>query len=378
VTETGTSTRASFAAKTLAAVVQPSTIGQLGRYRLIKSLGVGGQAEVFKARYSGPGGFERTVVVKRILPSSCEDPDLLRMFAAVARILGLLHHPNVVQAFDVGESDGTLFLVLEFVDGPSLGRLMAALRNAKRRLPAAFAAHFALEVCRALDYVHRLRDSDGQPLNVIHRDVTPSNIVLTSTGSLKLLDFGIAKYESSEIQTRHRSIKGKPAYVAPEAIEGRAFDCRVDLFSVGVVLHEMLTLTPLFGADHDLAILHKVLQMPIPRPSETRPDVPPALDAIVMKALQRDPALRYGSAAEMARDLDEFVVGSRLHVDEVVTFLRAAEPILNAPRPSIASLRGDPVGTMTTEPAAEKTKFDFVNRLRMSPLGRLFFGRDKH
>ena len=352
-------------------------LGQLGRYRLIRSLGVGGQAEVFKARYSGPGGFERTVVVKRILPANCEDPDFLRMFAAEAKILGMLHHPNVVHAYDVGESDGALFLVLEYVDGPSLGRLMRALRSAARPLPAPFAAHFAREVCRALDYVHRLRDSDGEPMNVIHRDVTPSNIVLTSTGSLKLLDFGIAKYESSEVQTRHRTIKGKPAYVAPEAIEGRPFDARVDLFSVGVVLHELLTLSPLFGADHDLAILHKVMEMPVKRPSETRPDVPPELDAIVMKALERDPALRYASAAEMVRDLDAFVVGAQLHVDDVVRFLRDIEPLLNPPRVSAAALGLPSMGEMATETAAPPTKSDFMQRLRMSPLGRLFFGRSK-
>ena len=368
---------ASVAESSSSATRGESTIGQLGRYRLVKSLGVGGQAEVFKARYSGPGGFERTVVVKRILPANCEDPEFLKMFAAEARILGMLHHPNVVQAYDVGESGGTLFLVLEYVDGPSLGRLMRALRSAKRPLPAAFAGHFALEICRALDYVHRLCDSDGAPLNVIHRDVTPSNIVLTSTGSLKLLDFGIAKYESSEVETRQRTIKGKPAYVAPEAIEGRGVDARSDLFSVGVVLHEMLTLSPLFGGDHDLAVLHKVMEMPIRPPSETRPDVPPALDAVVMKALQRDPALRYASAAEMARDLDGFVVGAQLHVDEVVDFLREIEPLLNPPRPSIASLRAAVVGTMATEAAAPTTQVDLMHRLRMSPLGRLFSGRKK-
>jgi serine/threonine-protein kinase len=289
----------------------------------------------------------------------------------------MLHHPNVVQAYDVGESDGALFLVLEYVDGPSLGRLMRALRNAARPLPVPFAAHFAREVCRALDYVHRLRDSDGEPMNVIHRDVTPSNIVLTSTGSLKLLDFGIAKYDSSEVQTRHRTIKGKPAYVAPEAIEGHPFDARVDLFSVGVVLHEMLTLSPLFGADHDLAILHKVLEMQIRRPSETNRDVPPELDAIVMKALQRDPALRYASAAEMVRDLDGFVVGTHLHVDDVSRFLREIEPLLNPPRVSIAALGASPIGTIATEPAVPATKLDLVYRLRMSPLGRLFFGPSK-
>jgi serine/threonine protein kinase len=242
-------------------------IGQLGRYRLIRSLGVGGQAEVFQANYSGPGGFERTVVIKRVLPANCQDPEFLRMFAAEARILGMLHHPNVVQAYDVGESDGALFLVLEYVDGPSLAHLLRALRTAAHPLPLAIAAYFAREICRALDYVHGLHDGDGAALNVIHRDVTPSNIALTRDGSLKLLDFGIARYESSTVQTRDRTVKGKPAYLAPEAIDGRPFDRRVDLFSVGVVLHEMLTLSPLFRADHDLAILHKVMEMPIPPPS---------------------------------------------------------------------------------------------------------------
>jgi len=377
VNTAGTSVGASAADTPSPANASESTIGQLGRYRLIKSLGVGGQAEVFKARYSAPGGFERTVVVKRILPGNCEDPDFLRMFAAEAKILGMLHHPNVVQAYDVGESDGALFLVLEYVDGPSLGRLMRALQSAKRRLPAPFAAHFARELCRALDYVHGLHNSDGEPMKVIHRDVTPSNVLLTSTGSLKLLDFGIAKYESSEVQTRHRTIKGKPAYVAPEAIEGHSFDARVDLFSVGVVLHELLTLSPLFGADHDLAVLHKVLEMPIRRPSETNPDVPPELDAIVMKALQRDPALRYASAAEMVRDLDTFVVGAQLHVDDVIRFLREIEPLLNPPRVSIAALRAASMGEMATEPAAAPTRMDFMHRLRVSPVGRLFFGREK-
>ena len=141
----------------------PRALGQLGQYRLIKYLGVGGQAEVFKANYSGPGGFERTVVVKRILPANCEDPEFLRMFAAEARILGLLHHPNVIQAYDVGEIDGALFLVLEYADGPSLGRLMRALRSAARPFPVAIAAYFAREVCRALDYVHGLCNSDGEP-----------------------------------------------------------------------------------------------------------------------------------------------------------------------------------------------------------------------
>jgi serine/threonine-protein kinase len=345
-------------------------IGQLGRYRLIKALGVGGQAEVFKANYSGPGGFERTVVIKRVLPGNDQDPEFLRMFTAEAKILGMLHHPNVVQAYDVGESGGSLFLVLEYVDGPTLAHLMRALRAAGQPMPLAVAAYFAREICRALDYVHSLHDPDGTAMNVIHRDVTPSNIALTRTGSLKLLDFGIAKYETSDVKTRDRAVKGKPAYLAPEAIDGRPFDRRIDLFSVGVVLHEMLTSTPLFRADHELAVLHRVMEMPIPLPSASRPDVPAALDAIVMKALERDPDRRYSTAAAMARDLDSFVVTEQLLVEDVVAFLRRVEPLLTPPRAAVEELRAAAAAALPTK-VVTRTKRDLFRRLRMSLFARL-------
>jgi eukaryotic-like serine/threonine-protein kinase len=355
-----------------------TAVNQLGRYRLLRSLGIGGMAEAFKASYSGPGGFERTVVVKRILPANCEDPEFVRMFMAEAKILGMLHHPNVVQVYDFGESDGSLFLVLEYVDGPSLGRLLKALRNAKRPVPLAIAAHFGHEVCRALDYVHGLRTSDGEPMNVIHRDVTPSNVVLTSTGSVKLLDFGIAKYAASEAATEHQTIKGKPAYLAPEIIEGYPFDGRSDLFSLGVILYETLTLAPLFAGDTDLSTLHRVLEMPISPPSWARTDVPTELDKIVMKALERDPARRFPSAAEMGRALEEFVVASKLRNDDVVAFMRDAEPLMPPPRANLQGLSAAPsVGTMPTAPEAEDTKLDLGLRIRMSPLGRLFGSREK-
>jgi serine/threonine-protein kinase len=352
---------------TTAEIGAAPALGQLGRYRLIKALGVGGQAEVFKANYSGPGGFERTVVIKRVLPGNDQDPEFLRMFTSEAKILGMLHHPNVVQAYDVGESDGALFLVLEYVDGPSLAHLLRALRAAAKPLPLGVAAYFAREICRALDYVHGLHDAEGAPLNVIHRDVTPSNIALTRAGSLKLLDFGIAKYESSNVKTRDRTVKGKPAYLAPEAIDGRPFDRRVDLFSVGVVLHEMLLLAPLFAADHELAVLHKVMEMPIPPPSASRADVPPALDAIVMKALERDPKKRYATAAQMAHDLDDFVVASRLRVDDVVRFLRSVEPLLAPPRAALDELRAAAEALPTQ--VARRTKRDLFRRLRLSLFG---------
>ena len=182
-------------------------------------------------------------------------------------------------------------------------------------MPIVIAAHFAHEICRALDYVHSLQGSDGEPMRVVHRDVTPSNIVLTSAGALKLLDFGVARYSATAAFSEHGAIRGKAAYLAPEALRGDPIDGRVDIFALGVVLHEMLTLKDLFASESNLGTLHKVLEMEIPRPSAARADVPAELDAIVMKALQRDPARRYASAAEMARDLNEFVVSARLRTD---------------------------------------------------------------
>src|SRR6185369_15844793 len=270
-------------------IVIPTVAARIGKYELVEPLGVGGMAEVFKARCTGAGGFERLVVIKKILPAHCQDPDFLRMFIAEAKILGMLHHPNVIQAYDFGEEDGVLFLVLEYADGPSLMRTLGALRAARRPMPPAIAAHFAHELCRALDYVHGLRGSDDEPLGVIHRDVTPGNVVLTSSGGLKLLDFGVARYSASVARSEHGTLKGKAAYLAPEALAGRDIDHRVDIFSVGAVLHEMLTGDALFAAGSHLETIWRILEAPVPRPSSLRSGISRDLDAVVMKALERDP-----------------------------------------------------------------------------------------
>jgi serine/threonine protein kinase len=364
----------------------PSNTGQgraakLGRYELIEPLGVGGMAEVWRARTVGPGGFERQVVIKRIQPVHGNDPEFVRMFVDEAKILGMLHHPNVVQAYDFGDDDGTLFLALEYVDGPSVSRVLRALRGADRRMPPAVAAYLAREVCRALDYVHNLVGPDGDPLKIVHRDVTPSNIVLTSSGGVKLLDFGVAKFKSSEQLTKAGTVKGKPAYLAPEQLEGKKIDSRVDLFALGVVLHEMLSLEHLFAGDSDLITVKKVMEMKIPAPSSKRPDVPPELDAIVMKALERDRGRRYRTAAEMARELDDFVVSSRLHVNEVVAFIEGIEAEGRArrtPRPLV--LRAPPaqaerIGAPALRQPAERTIKDLALPRRMTMLGRHFWAR---
>jgi serine/threonine-protein kinase len=337
-------------------------------------------AEAYKARTTGPSGFERTVVIKRIHPDYSDDPEFVSMFVAEARILGLLHHANVVQVYDFGEADDNLFLVLEFVDGPSIGKVMKRLVGAKRTMPPAIAAFFACEVCRALDYVHTLRDGDGATLDIIHRDVTPSNIALTSTGGVKLLDFGVAKYGRSGVRTRARRVKGKPAYLAPEAVEGKAIDARVDIFSLGVVLHEMLTLKNLFAGDDDLITIRKTLTMPIDPPSRDRVDVPPALDAIVLKALSRDLAGRYATASDMAHDLHEVVLASGLRPEEIAAFIREAMsgdpaaiavPRLGHGEPSTSE--GDTV-VLKGRRAGVARAPGAVSRFRSSRLARFLFG----
>jgi serine/threonine-protein kinase len=295
---------------------------RMGRYELLHPLGIGGMAEVFKARALGPGGFARDVVIKRILPAHGDDPEFIRMFVDEAKLLGLLHHPNIVDVYDFGEDDGVLFLALEYVEGPSLSRILRTLRAANRKTPPAIVAYVAREVCRALDHVHRLRDRDGRALDAIHRDVTPSNIIVTAAGGVKLLDFGVSTFKDAVQITKAGTVKGKPAYLAPEQLEGKPIDGRVDLFALGIVMHEMLSLQHLFAGDSDLGTVKKIMEMQIASPSVTRADVPHALGDIVMRALERDRDRRFANAAEMARALDEFLVSSRLHIDDVAAFVR--------------------------------------------------------
>ena len=307
---------------------------RLGRYELLYPLGVGGMAEIYKARALGPAGYARDVVIKRILPAHGDDLDFVRMFEAEANILGRLHHPNVVEVYDFGRDGGLPYLALEYVDGPSLSRVLRTLRAANRMMPAGIAAFVGREISRALDYVHNLEDASGSRLDVIHRDVTPSNIVLAATGGVKLLDFGVATFRTAGQISKSGTVKGKPAYLAPEQLEGKPLDGRVDLFALGIVMHEMLSLQHLFAGDSDLGTVKKLMEMEIPSPAARRDDVPPALEAIVMRALERDRRRRFASASEMSQALDDFVVASKLHVEGVGAFVRGSD------RPTRVASRG--------------------------------------
>jgi serine/threonine-protein kinase len=300
-------------------------------------------AEVFKARMTGPAGFCRDVVLKRLLPRTNDDQEFVNMFADEARILGALNHPNVVQAFDFGTDDLEPFLVLEYVEGPSLSRV---LRKGRPVAPA-IVAYIGREICRALEHVHGAADTDGTPLRLVHRDVTPSNVIVTPAGAVKLLDFGIARSAKAIQPTRAGVVKGKAAYLAPEQLTGATeIDGRVDLFALGTVLYELLTAERLFTGDNDLVTMHRVLHLKIAAPSRRSPAVPRALERIVMRALARDPAKRYASAAAMARDLDDVVLAARLHVDDVAGFVRDVERAKPAPSPRVG--RAEVEGALPT------------------------------
>jgi serine/threonine protein kinase len=277
------------------------------KYRLTEKIGSGGMAEVFRATGEGPDGFERPFVIKRIHPRLSEAPEFVRMFVHEAKICARLIHPNIVQVFELAYQDGAHYMVMEPVEGMDMGWLLKRRRERPHEsLSPAFVAEVGRQVCRGLEFAHTLTSADGEPLKIVHRDVTPPNIMVAWNGAVKILDFGIARAAEAirPSLTDPGMVKGKMSYVAPELLEGKTADARSDLFSLGVVLHELLTGKQLFAGQNDLETLNQVKGMAIPRPSAHNPGVKPALDGVVMKALARDPDKRYGSAGEMGDELE--------------------------------------------------------------------------
>ncbi|GMU58566.1 MAG: hypothetical protein AMXMBFR34_03290 [Myxococcaceae bacterium] len=275
----------------------------VGKYVLGDRLGVGGMAEVFLATYSPEGGFERKVAVKRILPSYSENSESVALFRREAELGAMLAHPNIVQVLDFGTDGSTYFLAMEYVEGLSLSRLLSWCRQTDTRLPLPAAVTIAWMVSEATDYIHSRTSPTGTMLKLVHRDLNPPNILISRIGEVKLGDFGIARASTSEQLTAAGILRGKVGYSAPEQLLDQPYDSRADLFSLGVTLHETLTARRLFTGETDVAVYRACLETPIPRPSESRPDVPPALDAVVMGLLERALDRRTQSAHEVVTKL---------------------------------------------------------------------------
>ncbi len=280
-----------------------------GRYVLTERIGTGGMAEIFRAVTVGTEGFRRVLVVKRIRKSLDASSEFLRMFFDEAKISALLNHPYIVQIYDFGQIDGAYFLAMEHVDGRDLGNVLRRLKAAGKLLHPSTAALIASQVAQGLHHAHTLQSADGQPFNIVHRDVNPSNVMLLRTGIVKILDFGIAKASAAagKAQTRATVIKGKLGYLSPEQARCEILDGRSDVFSLGATLWEMLTGDKLFSGATDFERIRNVLEAPIALPSKYRDGIPLALDRIVMRALDRDLGRRYRTAEEMGEQLDDYL-----------------------------------------------------------------------
>ncbi len=279
---------------------------RFGKYLLVGELAVGGMAEVFLAVQKGLEGFVKVVVIKRVLPHFSTNAEFIRMFVDEARLAARLEHPNIVRTYEFGEVNGQYFTVMEYLPGEDLSKALNNLAISRQMMPFNIAAGIVSQVCAGLSFAHQLTDTAGRPLSLVHRDVNPANIILTYTGEVKLIDFGVAKTATNK-ETLNGTIKGKIAYMAPEQLLSRGVDQRSDVFSAGVVLWEVLTGRPLFMRDSEAATLYAIMNDPIPPPSRIRPDVPKALDAIVERALARTPVDRYESAEEMGNALEDFL-----------------------------------------------------------------------
>ena len=282
-----------------------------GRYRLVERIALGGMAEIFKAKVFGAHGFERTLVVKRILPQLAQDAEFVRMFIDEAKVMGQLNHPKIVQVLDFGEVNGQYYIAMEHVDGIDGLALLRLCADRRCRPTTAVAVHVISEVLDALDYSHALKDEQGVPLGIVHRDITPSNIFISTRGDVKLGDFGIARAALREENTQVGVLKGKYGYMSPEQVSGDIVDHRADVFSAGVVLAELLIIRRLFTARNELDILLQVRDAQLDRLSRYGERIPKDLRAILEAALSRDPALRYQNAADFRDALLRYLYDNR-------------------------------------------------------------------
>lgn len=291
---------------------------RFGKYVLLRRLAVGGMAELFIALQRS-AAFEKLIVIKRILPEKTTDELFVRMLLKEARIAATLNHPNIVQTFDAGDVDGRYYIAMEHVHGEDLRAVVRGTRKSgRKRMPLEHALAIVLGVCAGLAHAHEKRGLKGEPLDIVHRDVTPHNVVVSYAGDVKLVDFGIAKGDdgSSAETTQVGQIKGKAPYMSPEQALGMPIDARSDLFAVGILLFELSTGKRLFKAANDFETLKLIVDSDYPTPSQVDPDYPPALEWIVMKALARKPEHRYQTARELLGDLEAFVREEKLAVTQ--------------------------------------------------------------
>jgi serine/threonine protein kinase len=289
---------------------------RLGKYELLERIALGGMAEVYRARQEGPAGFEKELVVKRILPQHARDEQFIEMFLDEARLAVRLAHPNIVQIIELGYEDGSYFIAMEYIRGISLGDLMDRAAVLGLRLPYHYVARIMASVCAGLDYAHAFADVDGQSIGLVHRDVSPDNVLVSYNGAVKMIDFGVAKAATNETKTNSGVVKGKFCYMSPEQIQGQPLDGRSDIFSVGILLYEACVGTRPFSESSGLGTVSAIMTQEPPLPRERSPDMPLDLQAIILRALVKDRDQRYPQCRDMQRELEQFIQSHAQYIGE--------------------------------------------------------------
>ncbi len=326
----------------------------LGKYVLKRHLATGGMAEIWLAEQSGPGGFQRELVIKRILPHLANDKDFTQMFLDEAHLVAQLNHPQIAQIYELGQVDGHYFIAMEYLDGIDVEQLLELVRGTNSQLPLNIACKIVSDVLLALDYAHEFTDKDGKPYHLVHRDISPQNVLLSNDGVIKLVDFGVAKAVVNRSRTEPGGVKGKFAYMAPEQIQSKNVDRRADLFAVGLLLFEVLTTSRPFG--DDLQAVTGIMSLDPPDARTIRPDIPQSIVDVLTHALQKDPNDRYQDANEMLRDISNnmLALGGMVTDRDVSAYVRRLRglptlrtskteiPSPYVPPPSVAPHVGSP------------------------------------
>lgn len=286
-----------------------------GRYKIVERLDQGGMAEVYRGVAESIAGFKKSVAIKRMLPNLAKNQKFVQMFLDEAKLSLYLQHANIVQVFDISRSGETYFLVMEYVDGANLKKIIERMQHRGRTIPVAQSIYIALECCKALHYAHNLESPETyEPLGLVHRDVSPPNVLVSKMGEVKLVDFGLAKATSQITITDPGVVKGKFSYLSPEAASGLEVDARADVFALGIILWELFTGQRLFSGENDYQTVQQVREARIPSIAAVNPDIEPELEAIVRRALARDPRDRYQDAADLSDPLAQYLFNRGMKV----------------------------------------------------------------
>ncbi len=333
-----------------------------GKYLLIDRVNVGGMAEVYKAKTRGVEGFEKLVAIKRILPNIAEDDEFITMFIDEAKISVQLTHANIAQIYDLGKIGDSYFIAMEYVPGKDLRAIFDRMRKRGETLPIPLTCYAISRVCEGLDYAHRKKDAVGRDLNIVHRDISPQNVLTSFEGEVKLIDFGIAKAANKASKTQAGILKGKFGYMSPEQVRGLPLDRRSDIFAVGVVLYELLTGERLFLGESDFSTLEKVRNVDVVPPSTYNRRIPDELERIVMKALTKDVDQRYQWCSELENDLQRFLITSDTIFSrkDLATFMKAAfaEDLEREKLKNQEAMGVDVAAAVSAAPPVEEISFD--------------------